>query len=123
MLDFSHDLKFALKGIMRSTYKDLRAFKNSIINATEYRSYLQRNDLIQSENDQTSLDFEAAGYEFEQLQSSIKRSALSQALYLASKLLRNQTNGIFVQQSGIKNLKSLIEQSGKKVVLVPQYRS
>jgi len=56
------------------------------------------------------------------MQCVINRQFVMPTLWMASKIFRRLTQGLFVEQSGIKHVKSIMNVN-ENVVLIPQYRS
>jgi len=56
------------------------------------------------------------------MRATIERKFVAPFLWTAGKIFRSVSSGLFVEQSGIKEIKSLMNQN-ERVVLVPQYKS
>mmetsp|Transcript_8158 Transcript_8158/g.9821 ORF Transcript_8158/g.9821 Transcript_8158/m.9821 type:complete len:169 (+) Transcript_8158:1717-2223(+) len=64
----------------------------------------------------------AALKQLDTLQCTIERRYFSPFLWTAGKIFRSLSQGLFVEQSGIKAIKSLMNKN-ERVVLMPQYKS
>lgn len=68
------------------------------------------------------LDEAHALKQLQKMHCKIEKRRLAPNLWMTQKLMRYLMNGLFVEQSGIKSVKKLIDMN-EKVILLPQYRS
>jgi len=68
------------------------------------------------------LDHKAAQAQLQQMNCSIDKRFVAPVVWSFTKILRELTQGLFVEQSGIKQVKQLIGMN-ERVVLIPHYKS